>query len=112
MFGKEWWSQQKPRVSPEQIKSLEDASDVLVSGFICLSRIREPLALVGGYWGMDPQIIFQVSAGSPRTAIYGILGMCKSLAKVRGSPELSSETNRLIGLFIERANVWVRINQI
>ncbi|KAJ2744927.1 hypothetical protein GGI20_002577 [Coemansia sp. BCRC 34301] len=106
------WRQQQPRVSPEQIASLHDANDSLVSEFVCLSRIREPLALVGGYWNMDPKIVFQVSAGSPRTAILGILGMCGSLARIRGSPELDSETNRQIGIFLERANVWVRINNI
>ncbi|KAJ2337525.1 hypothetical protein GGI00_000169 [Coemansia sp. RSA 2681] len=109
-FGDEW--HQQPRVSPEQIESLQHANDALVSGFVCLSRIREPLALVGGYWGMDPEIIFRVSAGSPRPAILGVLAMGEWLAKVRGSPELSNETNRQIDLFIERANVWVRINNI
>ncbi|KAJ2820545.1 hypothetical protein FBU31_005188 [Coemansia sp. 'formosensis'] len=99
-------------VSPEQIESLKDANATLISGFVCLSRIREPLGLVGGYWGMDPEIIFQVSAGSPRTAIRGILRMCDFLANIHGSPELSDEARRQVCIFLERADVWVRINNI
>ncbi|KAJ2050809.1 hypothetical protein H4S04_001047 [Coemansia sp. S16] len=107
----EGWHRQ-PSISPEQIESLKDANAALVSGFVCLARIREPLGLVGGYWGMDPEIILQVSAGSPRTALRGILAMSDYLAKLQGSPELSEETSRQISLFIERANIWVRINNI
>ncbi|KAJ2488325.1 hypothetical protein IWW37_004906 [Coemansia sp. RSA 2050] len=108
--GDAW--RRRPGVSREQAESLEGANAVLESGFVCLSRIREPLGLVGGYWGMDPEIIFQVSAGSPRVAIRGILAMCDFMAKLLGSPELSDAASSQVRLFIDRAYTWARINNV
>ncbi|KAJ2003974.1 Suppressor of the cold-sensitive snRNP biogenesis mutant brr1-1, partial [Coemansia sp. S85] len=97
-------------VSREQAESLKGANAALESGFVCLSRIREPLGLVGGYWGMDQEVIFQVSAGSLRVAIRGILAMCDFMAKLLDSPELGNDAQSQIRLFIDRARTWVLIN--
>ncbi|KAJ1823586.1 hypothetical protein LPJ60_001444 [Coemansia sp. RSA 2675] len=102
----------RPGVSREQAESLKGANAALESGFVCLSRIREPLGLVGGYWGMDQEVIFQVSAGSLRVAIRGILAMCDFMAKLLDSPELGNDAQSQIRLFIDRAHAWVLINYV
>ncbi|KAJ2156660.1 hypothetical protein GGF46_005032 [Coemansia sp. RSA 552] len=98
--------------SAHRRKALQRANDVLSQQFICLSRIREPLGSVGGYWNMDPDIVFCVAAGSLNTVISGIERMRDFLARVQATPEISDRTSAEIMTFLQRSSVWVRCNRI
>ncbi|KAJ1829151.1 hypothetical protein LPJ56_000577 [Coemansia sp. RSA 2599] len=100
------------RVSQEQIKSLRAAAEALWCEYICLSRIREPLGLVGGYWNMDAEIITRVAAGSLCCAIHGIRKMCVCFEDILASARLPSSVGRDIAVFVKRARTWVLINSI
>ncbi|KAJ1720234.1 hypothetical protein LPJ53_005110 [Coemansia erecta] len=100
------------RVTSEQQSSLHAAASILDCQFICLSRLREPLGLVGGYWGMDADIITRVTAGTPGAAIKGITRMCDFFDQLRGTPGLPETVSRDICLFVERAGIWVQVNRI
>ncbi|KAJ2079148.1 hypothetical protein H4R24_003978 [Coemansia sp. RSA 988] len=95
-----------------KIQALKSANRVLKQQFVCLSRIREPLAHVGGYWSMDPNIVFQVTTGTLETAVNGLEQMRNILAKVRGSEDSDEEINREIGRFLEYSSIWIRTNRI
>ncbi|KAJ1662656.1 hypothetical protein IW140_005576 [Coemansia sp. RSA 1813] len=100
------------RLSYEQVSSLRQANEVLRIEYVCLSRIREPLGMVGGYWNMDPEIIFKVATGSLQTVISGIEQMCMVFASIYSMPELCDNTKQDIELFLDRASAWVKVNQI
>ncbi|KAJ2613407.1 hypothetical protein H4S08_002209 [Coemansia sp. RSA 1365] len=95
-----------------KIQALKGANRVLKTQFVCLSRIREPLAHVGGYWNMDPNIIFKVTTGSLETAVNGLEQMRDILSKVHGSSDFDEEVNREIELFLEYSSIWIRTNRI
>ncbi|KAJ1784656.1 hypothetical protein LPJ59_006311 [Coemansia sp. RSA 2399] len=100
------------KLSHEQVSSLKQANAALEMEFVCLTRIRDPLAMVGGYWNMDPKIIFKITTGMLQTAIGGIEQMRANFTSMRNMPEVSEETRRDIGLFLERSGTWVEVNQI
>ncbi|PIA13322.1 hypothetical protein COEREDRAFT_89673 [Coemansia reversa NRRL 1564] len=95
-----------------KIQALKGANRVLKTQFVCLSRIREPLAHVGGYWNMDSNIIFKVTTGTLETAVNGLEQMRDILAKAHGNPDLDEEVNREIELFLEYSSIWIRTNRI
>ncbi|KAJ1989191.1 hypothetical protein GGI25_004994 [Coemansia spiralis] len=111
-------TQQRPtsvryeKLSSEQIQSLRHANEVLSIEYVCLSRIREPLGLVGGYWNMDQDIIFKVSAGSLDIVVNGIEQMRAFFAHIHNALEISSEINTDIKRFIDQAGIWVKVNRI
>ncbi|KAJ2702341.1 hypothetical protein FB645_004303 [Coemansia sp. IMI 203386] len=100
------------RVSLDQIKSLRDAVDTLKCEYICLSRIREPLGLVGGYWNMDSEIINRIAAGSLCSAIRGIISMCLCFENMLAAKRLSPEVSHDAILFVQRARSWMLVNAI
>ncbi|KAI9467641.1 hypothetical protein BX667DRAFT_508008 [Coemansia mojavensis] len=93
-----------------RMQTLEAANNALELPLVCLSRIREPLGHLGGYWNMDPEIIFSVTAGSLDTVISAIEQMREFLARQYGTPDVSKETNQNIRLFLDRSSAWVRAN--
>ncbi|KAJ2657893.1 hypothetical protein IWW48_004291 [Coemansia sp. RSA 1200] len=98
--------------SHERTSSLRYANEVLDIEYVCLSRIREPLAMVGGYWNMDPEIIYRVTTGMLETAISGIEKMRVFFASIHDLPGLCDKTREDIELFLNRASAWVKVNQI
>ncbi|KAJ1830168.1 hypothetical protein IWW55_000935 [Coemansia sp. RSA 2706] len=98
--------------SAHKMATLKRANSVLEQPLICLSRIREPLAFVGGYWNMDPEIVFKVTAGSLYTVVEAIEQMREFFAGLFGSVELSQEARACIKVFLDRASAWVRANRI
>ncbi|KAJ1883747.1 hypothetical protein LPJ66_010942 [Kickxella alabastrina] len=98
--------------SAEQTSALKQINALLEMPSICLSRIREPLALVGGYWNIDADIINKVSTGTPHTAEEGIVDMCAVFSNIRHSPSLDAKIKRDIAIFVERAGAWVANNRI
>ncbi|KAJ2397702.1 hypothetical protein GGI23_003441 [Coemansia sp. RSA 2559] len=100
------------KLSHEQVSSLKQANAALEIEYVCLTRIRDPLAMVGGYWNMDPEIIFKITTGTLQTAIRGIEQMRAVFAGIRNMPEVSEEIRRDIELFLDRTGTWVEVNQI
>ncbi|KAJ2848299.1 hypothetical protein IWW36_003381 [Coemansia brasiliensis] len=94
-----------------RMQTLRNANDALELPLVCLSRIREPLGHLGGYWNMDPEIVFSVTAGSLNTVISAIEQMRQFLAYQYGAPDISEETNQNIQLFLDRSSAWVRANR-
>ncbi|KAJ1883703.1 hypothetical protein LPJ66_010963 [Kickxella alabastrina] len=96
----------------EQTNALKQINALLEMPSICLSRIREPLALVGGYWNIDADIINKMSTGTPRIAEEGIADMCAVFNNIRHSPSLDAKIKRNIAIFVERAGAWIVNNRI
>ncbi|KAJ1642644.1 hypothetical protein J3B02_001718 [Coemansia erecta] len=104
--------QASARVSQEQIKSLRAAVETLECEYTCLSRIREPLGLVGGYWNMDTEVIARIAAGSLSSAIRGITKMCFCFNNILASSSLPPSVSYDIALLVRRARTWVMVNAI
>ncbi|KAJ1959089.1 hypothetical protein GGI12_004522 [Dipsacomyces acuminosporus] len=100
------------RLSIEQINSLEAADDVLTSPFICLSRIRDPLGVVGGYWNIDNDTVLKITSGSLDEAIEGLEAMRDYFREIRSSSAFSDQINSDIELLIARVDGWIRANRI
>ncbi|KAJ2720836.1 hypothetical protein GGI07_004358 [Coemansia sp. Benny D115] len=102
----------KSTATSEQVSSLKRANQALALQYVCLSRIREPLGLVGGYWEMEDAVVNRVTAGAPCAAVRGVEEMCRFFRCIQGAPQLDPAVQADVGLFIERASDWIAVNQV
>ncbi|KAJ1951105.1 hypothetical protein FBU59_000352 [Linderina macrospora] len=98
-------------ISRAQKLSLEHADKILESEFICLTKMREILGRLGGYWDLDSGSIMKITAGTLDEAIEGIHSMTCLFQGYDGDFEPGCETDQRMKEFIDRANAWVRVNR-
>ncbi|KAJ2339167.1 hypothetical protein IWW50_003403 [Coemansia erecta] len=94
-----------------KIETLKEANYALQLPCVCLSRIREPLGHLGGYWSMDPDIVFNVTTGQLPAVIRAIECMRVFFTAACDTKRVSQETKHDMRVFIDRASAWVRANR-
>ncbi|KAJ1934188.1 hypothetical protein EC988_008883 [Linderina pennispora] len=99
-------------LSYAQVLSLEQANIALESEFVCLTKVREILGRMGGYWNLDSRSIMKITAGTLEEAIEGIQTMASIFQEYDGDVEPGCQTDVQMKAFIVRANAWVRVNRV
>ncbi|KAJ1855732.1 hypothetical protein GGH12_000975 [Coemansia sp. RSA 1822] len=92
-------------------ETLKKANEALELPNVCLARIRQPLGYVGGYWNMDPHVVFSVTAGQLPAVIRAIECMREFFAARITDERFSERVRKDMRVFLGRSSAWVRANQ-
>ncbi|KAJ2246165.1 hypothetical protein GGH97_002575 [Coemansia sp. RSA 475] len=92
-------------------EALKNANYTLELPNVCLARIRQPLGHVGGYWNMDPHVVFSVTAGQLPAVIRAIESMREFFAARITDERFGERVRKDMRAFLDRSSAWIRANR-